>query len=107
MDPLLGLETSGAEEACWLAVAEADRESAVLWLRRAEAIAAGYALAAAGRAEFAVCEVSCALQVDQLRAQRWLQEALLLVQLPQVVDAVEAGTLRLAHAQVLLDQLQR
>ena len=46
MDPLLPLETSGPEQACWLAAVEADRELAQLWLRRAEAIAAGYAQAA-------------------------------------------------------------
>jgi hypothetical protein len=106
MDPLLALETSSAEGACWLVVVEADREAAVGWVRRAEAIAAGYALAAgAGRAEFVVCEVACALQVDQLTAERVLREALLLAQLPQVVDAVEAGALRLPHARVLLEQL--
>jgi hypothetical protein len=107
MDPLLALETSGAEEACWLAVVEADREAAVRWVRRAEAITAGYAVAAAaGRAEFVVCEAACALQVDQLTAERALREALLLARLPQVVDAVEGGALRLPHARVLLEQLQ-
>jgi hypothetical protein len=106
VDPLLPLETSGPEHACWLAAVEADRGVAREWLRRAEAIAAGYAqAAAAGRAEFAVCDVSCALQVDQLTASRVLAEALQLSALPQIAEAVEAGGLRLPHARALLDQL--
>jgi hypothetical protein len=106
MDDLLALETSSEEEACWLSAAELDREHALLWLRRAEAIAAGYAkAAAAGRAEFAALEVACALQVDHVTAGNVLAEARQLVELPQVADAVEAGRLRLPHAKALLDQL--
>jgi hypothetical protein len=105
-DDLLALETSSAEEACWLAAAEADREHAALWVRRAQAIAAGYAkAAAAGRAEFVALEVACALQVDHVTAGNVLAEARQLVELPQVADAVEAGALRLSHARALLDQL--
>lgn len=107
MDPLLPLETSGPEQAWWLAATEADQEASLLWVRRAEAIAAAYALAAAaGRAEFAVCEVACVLQVDQLTAGRVLHEALLLQALPQVAEAVEAGGLRERHARAVLEELE-
>ena len=100
-------DTSCEEEQLWTAAVEADQQLGREWLRRAELIARAHAIgAAAGRAEFVVCELAAACCVDERTADVLLHEALELVCLPALVEAVDAGLLRLPHARVVLEEVR-
>lgn len=100
-------DTSCEEEQLWTAAIEADQQIGREWLRRAELIARAHAVgAAAGRSEFVVCEVAAACCVDERTADVLLHEALELLGLPALVDAVDAGLLRLPHARVVLEEVR-
>ncbi len=102
-DPLLGFETSSEEEACWVEAAELDRDMAVWFVRRAQAVARGYVLAARqGRKEFTVGDVMGSFSLDRPSAEAVLAEALCLVGQPATVAAVRDGRLPLPHARALL-----
>jgi len=100
-------DTSCEEEQLWTAAIEADQQIGREWLRRAELIARAHAVgAAAGRSEFVVCEVAAACCVDERTADVLLHEALELLGLPALVEAVDAGLLRLPHARVVLEEVR-
>lgn len=103
----MGFDTSCEEEQLWTAAIEADQQIGREWLRRAELIARAHAVgAAAGRSEFVVCEVAAACCVDERTADVLLHEALELLGLPALVEAVDAGLLRLPHARVVLEEVR-
>ena len=105
-DPLLALETSSEEEASWLAASELDADMAQAWVRRAEAVARGYVLAARqGRGDLAVADVMGSFALDRRSAEAVLGEALCLVAHPATVAAVEQRRLPLPHARALLHVL--
>lgn len=102
----LGFDTSSVEENVWTLAAECDQLLARDWVERAELVVRGYALAAAaGRAEFVVCEIACSFLVSELTAADLLAEARLLIGLPALRQAVTDGRVRLPHARKVLAEL--
>jgi len=100
-------DTSCEEEQLWTVAVEADQQLGREWLRRAERVARAHAVAAAaGRAEFVVCEAAAAFCVDERTADLLLHEALELLALPALVEAVDAGLLRLPHARAVLEEVR-
>ncbi len=96
MDDALGFDTSSDEEHVFTLLAECDQQLGREWLSRCELMVDAYALgAAAGRAEFVVCEIAATLLVPDASAGDLLTEARLLLSLPALVGAVETGRLRL------------
>ncbi len=99
--------TDSLESRVWDAVERAELVMARAWLDRALGIARGHGLArAAGRPDFTSCEVAATLCIDDLSATELLGQALLLVELPPLVEAIRSGAVRLPHARVLLDELR-
>jgi hypothetical protein len=95
-----------SESRAWDRVVEADLLMTQDQLRRAQAIAAAWAAARAeGRGDFVSCELAAALNVDDLTARAMIAEAQLLTELPPLAEAMERGTVRLPHAQVLTHEL--
>ena len=87
-------------------LSECDLQLTLDWLERCELIVKAYGLgAAAGRAEFVVCEIAATLLVPDTAAGELLGEARLLLSLPALVGAVEAGRLRLPLARRVLSEL--
>ena len=106
MDDAAGFDTSSPEEHVFTLLGECDQQLTLDWLQRCELIVMAYALgAAAGRAEFVVCEVAATLLIPDTTAGELLAEARLLLSLPALVGAVEAGRLRLPHARRVLTEL--
>ena len=97
-------DTSCEEEQLWTAAIEADQQIGREWLRRAELIARAHAVgAAAGRSEFVVCEVAAACCVDERTADVLLHEALELLGLPALVEAVDATSITLDATRYAVD----
>ncbi len=106
MDDALGFDTSSDEEHVFTLLAECDQQLGREWLSRCELMVRAYCLgAAAGRAEFVVCEIAATLLVPDTTAGDLLAEARLLLSLPALAGAVESGRLRLPHARRVLTEL--
>ena len=106
MDDALGFDTSSAEEHAFTLLSECDQQLGREWLSRCELMVDAYSLgAAAGRAEFVVCEIAATLLVPDTTAGDLLAEARLLLSLPALARAVETGRLRLPHARRVLSEL--
>lgn len=106
-EALLLDETSGEEEASWLAAVESLQDEAQAFARRVTALARGYVLAQqAGRGELAVADVMGGFAVDRRGAENCLTEALSFVSHPDTLTALAERRLPLRHARALMDVLQ-